>query len=325
MESTVMYDKTHQEATRYIHDRLGRETILALHKENHIYDALALIMVWSMILSLMVLLGTLPFGWVWFGCFVLQGFVLQLLAFVSHGLFNHRQIGGPLVTRIGSVLCLTPLLLPATAVIKTHLEHHRFFGTEGDTEAYKQDLDRRWVKLLFLSLPGIFLVTSRKLSRRPTTDFTYMGKARHQDVNIVKRIAFDQKVMIVFLVGMLVLGIIWPSYIFLGYFLPLIFALPLASTFRTILEHADIQPENPFNSATFYKTGPVSRLLFFWNCGDCHIAHHFFPLIPFYRMNDALKLMNPIFQEQGAIEQRSVAKIFYRWFIDNKPHGTKWL
>ena len=320
-----MYDKSHQEATRYIHDRLGRETILALHKENYVYDALALIVVWSLILSLIVLLGTLPFGLVWFCCFILQGFALQLLAFISHDLFNHRQVGGPLVTRIGSMLCLTPLLFSATAVIKTHHEHHRYFGTEDDSEAYKKDLDRRWVKLLFLSFPGILLVINRKLSRESTTDLAYMGKARHRDSETVRKIAFDQKIVMVFFAGMLVLGFFWPSFIFLGYFLPLLFATPLASTCRTILEHADIQPGNPYNSSTFYKTGFLSRLLFFWSSGDCHIVHHFFPTIPFYRMNDALKLMNPIFQEHGAIEQRSFITILYRWFIENKTHGTNWM
>jgi len=320
-----MNDGTHQEAMRYIHDRLGRELILKLHKENYIYDALAMLLIWMTLFVLIYLLGSLPIGWIWFCCFILQGFVLQLLGFCSHDLFTHRRVGGPLIARIGSILCLTPLLVSATAVMKTHLEHHRYFGTENDSEAYKRDLDRRWVKFFFLSLPGILLVTSRKLSRQSTGESAYMGKARYQDAEIVKKISSEQKIIIIFLVCLLGLAFVWPSYILSGYFMPLFFALPLASTLRTILEHADIQPNNPYNSSTNYKTGPVSRLLFFWDSGDCHIVHHFFPAIPFYRISDALQLMSPIFQEQGAIEQRSIAKILYGWFIENKTHGTNWL
>lgn len=71
-------------------------------------------------------------------------------------------------------------------------------------------------------------------------------------------------------------------------------------------------------------TGPVSRLLFFWDSGDCHIVHHFFPAIPFYRISSALQLMNPIFKEKGAVEQKLLAKIIYQWFVENRVHGTNW-
>ncbi|MCP5245507.1 MAG: fatty acid desaturase [Burkholderiales bacterium] len=319
-----MDNTAHQEATRYMHDRLGREAILRLHKENHFYDALALISIWATFFVLMYLLASLPFGWIWLGCFILQGFVLQMLGFCSHDLFTHRRVGGQLVSRIGGMLCLTPLLVSATAVTKTHLEHHRYFGTKKDSEAYKSDLDRRWVKLFFLCLPGILLVTSRKLSRQPTDEFAYMGSARYQDKETVNKVKFEQKVVIIFIVCVIGLAIIWPGYILLGYVLPLFLAMPLASTLRTVLEHADIQPENPFNTSTNFKTGFVSRLLFFWDSGDCHIVHHFFPSIPFYRIGSALELMSPIFKEKGAIEQKSLVKIIYKWFVENRVHGTNW-
>lgn len=207
---------------------------------------------------------------------------------------------------------------------KTHLEHHRYFGVEGDSEEYKSDLDRRWVKLIFLCFPGILLVTSRKLSRQPTTKYAYMGKARYCDPEIVKKISFEQKIIFAFLVCLLGLAFIWPGYILLGYVLPLLFAFPLASTLRTLLEHADIHPDNPFNNSTHYKTGPITQLLFFGDSGDCHTVHHFFPAIPFYRINAALKLMNPIFSEQGVIVHKSIAKIIYGWFVENRAHGTNW-
>ena len=314
----------HQRAMKHVRARLGRELILKLHEENHIYDALAMALIWTALFTLMYLLGTLSIGWVWFCCFILQGFILQLLGFCSHDLFTHRQVGGPWIARLCSVVCLTPLAMPATAVKKTHLEHHRYFGVEGDSEEYKSDLDRRWVKLIFLTFPGILLVTSRKFSRQPTTKYAYMGKARYYDSEIVKKISFEQQIIIAFFVCLLGLAFIWPGYLLLGYFLPLLFAFPLASTLRTLLEHADIQPHNPFNKSTHYKTGPITRLLFFWDSGDCHTVHHFFPAIPFYRINAALKLMNPIFSEQGVIVHKSIAKIIYGWFIENRAHGTNW-
>lgn len=57
-----MDNRTHQEATRYIYDRLGREALLTLHKENHFYDALAIISIWAAFFVLMYLLGSLPLG-----------------------------------------------------------------------------------------------------------------------------------------------------------------------------------------------------------------------------------------------------------------------
>lgn len=320
----VQINRAHQEAVKHIRTQLGRETILKLHKENHVYDALAMVLIWAAFFTLIYLLGTLSIGWVWFLCFILQGFVMQLLGLCSHDLFTHRRVGGSLVTRVGSILCLTPLLLPASAVIKTHLDHHRYFGVEGDSEEYKRDLDRRWVKLFFLSFPGILLIINRKFSRQPTSEHAYMGTARHKDTKLIQKIVFEYKLTIFFLVCIFGFSFIWPDFILLGYVLPFFFAVPLASTFRTLLEHADIQPDNPYNSSTNYKTGPISRLLFFWDSGDCHIVHHFFPAIPFYNISEALRLMNPIFKEQGAIERKSMAKIFYGWFVDNRAHGTDW-
>lgn len=319
-----MNTKTHRDATKYIYDRLGRDVIEGLHKENRLYDALGLISIWSVFFGLMYLLGTLPFGWIWGGCFILQGFVLQILGFCSHDLFTHRKVGGPLVSRLGGIACMTPLLMSATAVTRTHLEHHRYFGTEKDSEAYKRDLDRRWVKLLFLSVPGMMLVTSRKLCRQAINEHAYMGTARYKDQDVINKIKTEHHIVIIFLISMIGFSFVWPSYILMGYFLPLLLVLPLASTSRTLLEHADVQDDNPFNSSTNYKTGLISRLLFFWDSGDCHIVHHFFPSIPFYRIGEALKLISPIFEEKGAIEQKSFAKILFRWFVENKAHGTNW-
>ena len=79
------------------------------------------------------------------------------------------------------------------------------------------------------------------------------------------------------------------SLVLFGYILPLFVVLPVANALRTILEHAETNPQNLFHCATFYRTGLLTRFLFFWDAGDCHLVHHIFPNIPFYRMGKAVE------------------------------------
>ena len=110
----------------------------------------------------------------------------------------------------------------------------------------------------------------------------------------------------------------------LGFLLPLLIIAPVASVLRLILEHAEINPQNVYHCATFYRTGVISRPLFFWDAGDCHIVHHIFPTIPFYRMGKAVELVRPILQRHGARERQSLAALLYGFFILNQPHRALW-
>ena len=321
---TIQHNYSHIQATKKLVETIGLDQIKELHTENRFLDILAIIVIWTTLLAMVYLLGTLEFGLTWVICFIFQGFVMQWLVFCSHDLFTHRKVGGAGFSRLMAIIFHTPILLSGTAVMKTHMDHHKMFGVKGDSEEYKIDLDRRWVKILFLTLPGIILVTNRKFMKSKGESEGYMGSKRHKDEKLKSKILDEQKIVIVFLFSIVALFFFFPNYLVYGYILPLLFSLPFASTLRTLLEHANIDKENPYQNSTYYKTGFVTKFLFFWGTGDCHIVHHFFPSIPFYQMNKALKLIRPIIDASGAHQTKSITWILKKWFIENKPHGTRW-
>ena len=93
---------------------------------------------------------------------------------------------------------------------------------------------------------------------------------------------------------------------------------------HAVLEHADADPDNPFNWSTWYRTGPVTRLLFFWDSGDCHVIHHIYPRLPFYNMSRAVRLMEPVMTAAGVVQRHSFLQMLKGWFIDNHPHRSQW-
>src|SRR6266542_517676 len=114
-------------------------------------------------------------------------------------------------------------------------------NTAIDPEAYKQDLDTRWKKLLCRTVPGTLVLTARKLKLRnamfpdvhtgPLTipkDPTLLGQLSSE------RIEAEFALCLVGVVSYLS----WRSVLF-GYGLPFMIVIPIASMFRLILKYAE--------------------------------------------------------------------------------------
>ena len=204
----------------------------------------------------------------------------------------------------------------------THLDHHTFTGTDED-EAYKQDLDTRTRRLLFLTPIGYFAAIWRFLRRNfppkwPAPDSAF---GRHPN----KALLIREYVYIA--IGYALIFWAWRTWkapMQYGFLLPAFFALPIANTLRTILEHAETNPENNYHCATYYRTGAITRPLFFWDAGDCHLVHHIFPGIPWYRMGEACDTLRPFLLDHGVRERRSMLELIKGYFVDVRPHRTFW-
>ncbi len=83
-------------------------------------------------------------------------------------------------------------------------------------------------------------------------------------------------------------------------------------------------PDNRFHVATYYRTGPWTRALFLWDCGDCHLVHHVFDQIPFYRMGQAVDLLRPILLRAGVIQRTSLWTLLRGYYVDVLPHRARW-
>ncbi|MDF3032116.1 MAG: fatty acid desaturase-like protein [Moraxellaceae bacterium] len=307
---------------RQLREAVGADTIAALHRVNPGLDALAVLGSVALFAANVWLLGMLAFGITWLALFVLQGFLLQWMGLVSHDLFVHRRAWGETGSWWASLVLTLPRFSLPTGYEQAHLAHHRCLGTVQDTEAYKQHLDTRARRCLFLTLAGIKLAQAGRLEAEA-------GLRAYHDVSgqgalIERRARVEKWVMRGFLLTLLVLGMFFPRLALLGFLLPVLVMGPVVNTLRIVIEHADVDPANPWHGSTFYRTGPVSRLLFCWDSGDCHLVHHVFPRLPFYRMGRAVDLMRPHLLAQGVVERRSYAQLLKGWFVDAYPHRTLW-
>ncbi len=303
-----------------IRAQVGADALAGLHRESVILDAIGVLACWGSVVLLFVLLAWLPLGLPWAFCFVAQGLALQTLGLLSHDAFMHRRIWGDAGSWIGSMVASFPVLLSPTWYVIAHTDHHAYLGTDRDTETYKQNLDTAWKRVFFLTAAGDRLA---KLGRLSKADIP-MRPVVPRTPKEARRLRLERIFLPLFLLAVAGCAVVWPQAVLAGYVLPLLIVTPVASSLRVILEHADVDPSNRFHLGTYYRTGAITRLLFVANSGDCHLVHHIFSQIPWYRMGRAVRLMRPVLIERGVVERRSLAQLLLGWFVRAYPHRSLW-
>lgn len=307
---------------REIRDTLGADTIARLHARKSWLDALALLAAPALFLGNLHLLATLEFGITWCALFVLQGFLLQLLGLVSHDLLVHRRVLGNTGSWVAACVLTLPRLSLPTGYERAHLAHHRWIGSDRDTETYKQHLTTRKRRLLFATILGVKLAQAGKLE---TTD----GLKGYHDVSgegavYERRARLEKWLLRGFLLALPLLAWLAPSHLLLGWLLPTLVMGPLVNSLRVLLEHSDVDPANPWHWSTCYRTGRLTRPLFFWDSGDCHVVHHIYPRLPWYHMGEAVDRIRPLLLARGVVERTSIPALLKGWFVDVFPHRSRW-
>lgn len=298
---------------------LDPQVMKAFHRQNPLFDALSLALVAAAFLGLMLFLGSQEIGILWIAALLAQGLVLMNFGLLNHDLFVHRKLGGDAGWVMSLVLTL-PIWIDNVGYTEAHRRHHRWIGTEDDGEGYKQDLDTRWKKLLFCTFIGVLRAPRGGFGREPRQYFAVHSK----DPETLRRQRLERLGRIVFVTALVGLLVQWPRFVLLGYVVPLLFVLPVCNSLRILIEHADVDPTNPFSLATFYRTGPLAKVVCLWDSGDCHLIHHLFPNIPFYRISPALREIRPLLIKNGVKERDSYWQLFHAWFVRDLRHRTSW-
>jgi fatty acid desaturase len=91
-----------------------------------------------------------------------------------------------------------------------------------------------------------------------------------------------------------------------------------------LLEHGEINPENPIQAATNYQSGVLFKILHIFDGGDCHLVHHIYPHIPFYNISKAIKLFKPQLDQCEVYEHRSLLAILFQVLVANKKIRECW-
>lgn len=322
MRSASPYDFT--KAKKELVAAFGEDAIQDLHETSPFLDWFTLAFHWALFVGLVLLLGWLPaLSPLWILCFVAQGFVIMAFGYVLHDFFVHRFVGGKRFSYWMGLFTGFVAYLIRTPYAETHYDHHLHTGTDPD-EAYKDDLDTRWKRLLFLTPVGYLLAFHRELESERAARFPAPEGTFTLDKEARRRARFERKFLLGCWAVLIALAVLWPRFVLYGYILPLFLVLPVANVVRTILEHGETNPKNLFHCATYYRTGLLTRFLFFWDAGDCHLVHHIFPNIPFYRMGKAVDLFRPFLVERGVRERRSLLRLLHGYFVRNEPHRALW-
>ena len=307
---------------------VGKDRILELHRQSKVKDVLGIAGLYGLFAFNIWFLSThsrsQP-GWemvVWWLLFFLQGFVIMAFGYLLHDVCVHRKFGGKRFSYWLSLISGVLSFTPPSQYGHTHMDHHTYTGTDED-EAYKQDVDTRTRRILFLTPIGYFAAIWRFLRRNfppkwPAPDSAF---GRHPNKALLVREAIY---IVLGYVLIFVAWKLWKKPVQYGFLLPALFALPVANTLRTILEHAETNTDNNYHCATYYRTGFITRPLFFWDAGDCHLVHHVFPGIPWYRMGEACDTLRPFLLEHGVRERRSLFELIKGYFVDVRPHRTLW-
>ena len=133
---------------------LGARALRELHQSSLAWDAAAVAGSWSLLVGVSTcFFQTSPSLW-WAPLVVVQGWTLTWLGLIHHELFVHRRRGGKRLSWVFGVLCTLPLPFSGVRYRHAHLLHHRFLQQPRDPEVYKKDIDTRWRRVLFMTVPG---------------------------------------------------------------------------------------------------------------------------------------------------------------------------
>jgi fatty acid desaturase len=305
-------------AARHIARELGPETMKGLLAADRRLDAANFVAILTIMSGLAASTTVAP-TWTLPVIALFQGAALQAAAMIGHDLFVHRKVGGPFWSWIGSMMTFFPTLITPTLWGEHHLYHHRHNHSIQDQNDF-DDLNTRWRKLFYLTMPGLLIANYRKLapeSYRPQVRMFRDEFLRLYGWNagLMRRHRIEEALTVVLFLGMVAGSFWWPRLFLWGWVLPLTVAAPLWNGIRQATEHAFIDLKNDFHQATLYRPGFFLNYLFYGEGGERHIIHHFFPSIPNYRRNAAMVVIGPILRAQGVEEQRSWWRCVYDYFI----------
>ncbi|HVL58224.1 MAG TPA: fatty acid desaturase [Burkholderiaceae bacterium] len=299
---------------------LGADTVAALHRERWLPDAAATFVPPLLLAGSCWALGQpgLP-AWAALVLVILNGWLFTLIALVAHDVAVHRMRWGRTGSWLHNAFAFGLMLMSGTAYSRAHFQHHAKVGTPDDPEPYQQTLDTRLRRWLFLTLPGVLYL------RRPRNPSHRAGLMIDGNDEQARRHRFEQRVVLAFVLLLAAYAVfVNAKSVLLGYVLPFFIVSPLFNTMRIVLEHAEADERNRYWFGTNYRCGWLARALFLADSGDCHIAHHIYPRIPFYNCGRAAALIRPYVAERGVTERRSYWRLLYGWLVASHVYRSVW-
>ena len=202
-----------------------------------------------------------------------QGFMISTFFDIAHDCIHNNFGNSSRINRLAGIFWLLPVLVNFSCYKNYHLEHHKHTRVDNDPEP-SGDFSSFWEYLsgyilVFFYAPTITMTVKAIFGKMPP--FIRSEKIRH-DIQI------DSIALLLWLVGMITLTLFFWQYAVLMYWIPLLFAYPIAYLTVT-LEHYGCD----MGSCLLSNTRTISSNFIFrclvWN-GNYHAEHHVYPSIP---------------------------------------------
>jgi fatty acid desaturase len=273
-----------------------------------------------LLLSLLAAVGlwklTNPWLWIPLACFQgfqILGFLILLHEWVHESIFEGRH---PAAMALLGRLYAWPSSISPSQFARWHMDHHYELGSPEDDpkRAYlTPKIVARWYKALYLT-PALFVIYTLASAR----------ETRSYPAELRRRIAAERAVNIVLhLVVFALLGrfLGWGAALRM-HLVPLFLGFPVAFTINRLGQHYDINPDDPLQWSSLINPHPVWDFLFLWS--DFHLEHHYYPRVPFYRLKELNRRLQPLYEDRG-MRPRTFGQIFWQWFVQNRTPHTNWL
>jgi fatty acid desaturase len=302
---------------------LGPEQLASLHAPHLALDLAAIFGSITLFLLCAYQLATGSVGNpLWWICLYVQGNLVLVMAFINHDALVHRKLLPPRMRWIVSSILVWPSRLRSSVYESQHLTHHRALGTQGDTETYKHSIHTTLRRVLYATPALMVFRTAVFGNQTVPADVAAGPEQPSRKMNRESRARYETATRRA-IIALVAAAALWDwRVVVLGYVLPFAVVTPVLNTVRIVLEHFDLEPGNPFWVGTNYRTGLLTQVAFWWDSGDCHLVHHFYPSIPFYRMRKALGLIRPILVREGVQEQRSLVRLLRQWFSASRGYWS---
>jgi fatty acid desaturase len=106
-----------------------------------------------------------------------------------------------------------------------------------------------------------------------------------------------------------------------AYIVPVFFVFPIAFTINRLGQHYSIDPTDPAGWSTLMRGHWFSNAAYLNS--NHHLEHHYFPGVPFYRLPDLQRALEPFYARKG-LRWQSYGSLLWGWFVENQHPHTDW-
>lgn len=220
--------------------------------------------------------------------------------------------------RIVGVLLGMPLLVSFSDYQNSHMKHHRLLGTPEDREFFNYGYESLTTIRKFI--PHLFMVYHYK----DVAVFIFRaltGRMTREDATpkVAKKIRNEYLMMAAMLAAMIVLTVVFKTFIFLKLWLiPLLVGVP-AHALIELPEHFGCDGRKTTDVLKNTRTIKAGKLaIWFTNGNNYHVEHHWLPSVP----NDKFKELHVVIRP-GVQHLESSYWSFYRGFFRYLIRGDR--